>query len=49
MLNEFIKTKADGSYATFEFNGKQMPVIADATFDEIWEKSGGNYTNYARY
>ena len=44
----FIKTKADGSYVTFNFNGKQMPVIADATFDELWDKAGGNYTNYAR-
>ena len=44
----FIKTKADGSYVTFNFNGKEMPVIADATFDELWDKAGGNYTNYAR-
>ena len=44
----FIKTKADGSYVTFDFNGKQMPVIADATFEELWDKAGGNYTNYAR-
>ena len=44
----FIKTKADGSYVTFNFNGEQMPVIADATFEELWAKAGGNYTNYAR-
>ena len=44
----FIKTKADGSYETFNFNGKQMPVIADATYEELWDKAGGNYTNYAR-
>ena len=44
----FIKTNADGSYVTFNFNGKQMPVIADATYEELWEKAGGNYTNYAR-
>ena len=44
----FIKTKADGSYVLFNFNGKMMPVIADATFDELWEKANGNYTNYAR-
>ena len=44
----FIKTKADGSYETFNFNGKQMPVIADATYEELWAKAGGNYTNYAR-
>jgi putative aldouronate transport system substrate-binding protein len=25
-----------------------MPVIADATYEELWEKAGGNYTNYAR-
>ncbi len=34
---------------TFEFNGKSMPVIADATRDELWDKASGNYTNYARY
>lgn len=44
----FIKTKADGSYETFNFNGKQMPVIADATYAELISKAGGNYTNYAR-
>ena len=46
--NEFIKTNADGSYVTFNFNGKEMPVIADATFAELWDKASGNYTNYAR-
>jgi putative aldouronate transport system substrate-binding protein len=46
--DEFIKTKEDGSYETFDFNGQQMPVIADATWTELWEKAGGNYTNYAR-
>ncbi len=44
----FIKTKADGSYVTFDFNGTQMPVIADATYEELWDKASGNYTNYAR-
>ena len=44
----FIKTKADGSYVTFNFNGKMMPVISDATYEELWDKAGGNYTNYAR-
>ena len=44
----FIKTKADGSYVTFNFNGKMMPVIADATYEELWSLASGNYTNYAR-
>jgi len=44
----FIKTNEDGSYVTFNFNGQEMPVIADATFTELWEKASGNYTNYAR-
>ena len=44
----FIKTNADGSYVTFNFNGTQMPVIADATYEELWAKASGNYTNYAR-
>ena len=33
---------------TFMFNGVEMPVIADATYAELWEKASGNYTNYAR-
>ncbi len=33
---------------TFMFNGKEMPVIADATYAELWDKASGNYTNYAR-
>ena len=39
----FIKTGE-----TFLFNGKEMPVIADATYEELWAKASGNYTNYAR-
>ena len=46
--DEFIKIKPDGSYVTFNFNGKEMPVIADATYEELWLKANGNYTNYAR-
>lgn len=44
----FIKTKDDGSYETFLFNGKQMPVIADATAEELQTLAKGNYTNFAR-
>ena len=45
----FIKTNPDGSYVTFLFNGKEMPVIADATYEELWSiGTPGNYTNYAR-
>ncbi len=44
----FIKTNADGSFVTFNFNGTEMPVIADATYEELWDKAKGNYTNYAR-
>ncbi len=39
----FIKTGE-----TFLFNGKEMPVISDATYAELWDKASGNYTNYAR-
>ncbi|MBO5715475.1 MAG: hypothetical protein J6S23_03665 [Clostridia bacterium] len=46
--DDFIKKNADGSYVTFNFNGKEMPVIADATFAELWSLASGNYTNYAR-
>lgn len=44
----FIKTNADGSYVTFDFNGQQWPEIADETRTELWARSSGNYTNYAR-
>ena len=43
----FIKMEG-GKYVTFDFNGSQMPEIADATRAELWEKAKGNYTNYAR-
>ena len=46
--DEFIKKNDDGSYVTFVFNGAEMPVIADATHDELWSLGKGNYTNYAR-
>ena len=44
----FIKTNSDGSYVTFNFNGEQWPEISDDTRTELWDKAGGNYTNYAR-
>ena len=44
----FIKTNADGSYVTFNFNGKQMPEIADVTEELLWKLTSGNYTNFAR-
>ena len=46
--DEFIKKDAEGNMVMFDFNGQQWPVIADATYDELWEKADGNYTNYAR-
>ena len=45
----FIKTNADGSYVTFNFNGTEMPVIADETYELLWKLANGNYTNFARY
>ena len=44
----FIKTKDDGSYETFIFNGKEMPVVADGTLENLWALANGNYTNFAR-
>lgn len=40
----FIKTGE-----TFNFNGDEMPVISDKTYEELWTLQNGNYTNYARY
>lgn len=34
---------------TFNFNGQEMPVVADATLAEMSELTSGNYTNYARF
>ena len=47
--DDFIKKNADGSYVTFMFNGKAMPVIADETYELLWKLANGNYTNFARY
>ena len=44
----FIKHDAAGNMETFSFNGEEWPVIADATYEELWDKADGNYTNYAR-
>ncbi len=44
----FIKTNADGSYETFNFNGKEMPVVAEGTLENLWDLAKGNYTNFAR-
>ncbi len=45
-----VKTWEDVAkkYETFNFNGVQMPVVADATFAECQKLTSGNYTNYAR-
>jgi len=46
--DEFIKKDASGNYVTFNFNGKQMPVMAETAYQELWDLMGGNYTNYGR-
>ncbi|MBR6687565.1 MAG: hypothetical protein IKL77_02290 [Clostridia bacterium] len=48
--NVVVETWEDvaDKYHTFNFNGVQMPMIAEATEEELWAKKGGNYTNYAR-
>ncbi len=46
--DDFIKKNADGSYVTFSFNGEKMPELAEAAYAELWEKTGGSYTDYAR-
>ena len=45
----FIAKNADGSMKMFNFNGQEWPVIADATYEELWTLASGNYTNYARH
>ena len=46
--DEFIRKNADGSYKLFSFKGEMMPEISDATYAELWSRSGGNYTDYCR-
>ena len=45
-----IKTWEDVAkkYETFNFNGKQMPVVSDETYASLKKLTGGNYTNFAR-
>ncbi len=47
--DEFIKHDDAGNVVTFNFNGKEWPVISDESYDDLWELQNGNYTNYARY
>ena len=47
--DEFIKHDENGNMVMFNFNGQEWPVIADATYEELWSLADGNYTNYARH
>jgi len=47
--DEFVKHDASGKVETFDFNGKQWPVISEKSYDDLWKLQNGNYTNYARY
>lgn len=46
--DDFIATNSDGSYVTFNFNGKDMPVISDGCRENLTTLAAGNYTNFAR-
>ena len=45
----FVKHDDSGKVVTFDFNGKQWPVISDESYADLWKLQNGNYTNYARY
>jgi len=45
----FVKHDDAGNVVTFDFNGKQWPVISDKSYEDLWTLQNGNYTNYARY
>ena len=45
----FIKHDDAGNVVTFDFNGKQWPVVSDKSYEDLWTLQNGNYTNYARY
>jgi len=45
----FVKHDDAGNVVTFDFNGRQWPVISDESYEDLWELQNGNYTNYARY
>lgn len=48
--NVEVKTWADVSkkYETFNFNGQEMPVVSDGLLRDLKERTGGNYTDFAR-
>ena len=44
----FVKMTDENHYEMFDFNGEQWPVISDASYEDLWEFTNGNYTDYAR-
>ena len=45
----FVKHDDAGNVVTFDFNGKQWPVMSDKSYEDLWALQNGNYTNYARF
>lgn len=44
----WIEHDNDGNIVTINYKGEEIPKMSQAALDELWNISGGNYTNYAR-
>ena len=45
----YLAKNDDGTIKTMDYQGKQVPVLSDATKAELKKYTSGNYTNYYRY
>lgn len=45
----YLKKNTDGSVATMDYQGKNVPVLSDDCKAELKSLTSGNYTNYYRY
>ena len=46
--DQYLAKNADGSIATIEYNGRQVPKLNDATIEQLKTLTKYNYTNYYR-
>ena len=46
--DEYLAHNEDGTIATIEYNGRQVPKLADGTIDQLKNLASYNYTNYYR-
>lgn len=46
--DQYLAKNDDGSIATIEYNGRQVPKLSDETLEQLRTKTKYNYTNYYR-